>query len=63
METNETIHLPIKARFSIMDGKAVMVSAEYADIPVDVLAEALNQLYEKAHDQTILIDSRDNKEK
>lgn len=63
METNETIRIPIEARFSLVDGKAVVVSAEYADIPVDVLAKDFYQLYEKTHDQTILTDSRDNKEK
>lgn len=40
MADNEqnTIRIPVKAGFAIVDGKPVMVSAEYADVNVDALA-------------------------
>lgn len=37
----ETIRVPITAKYQIIDGKAVQVDAEYADVPVDVIAKLL----------------------
>lgn len=37
----ETIRVPVKAGFAIVDGKPVMISAEYADVDVDALARYL----------------------
>lgn len=37
----ETIRIPIRAHYRIIDGEVVKESAEYADIPVDTIAEML----------------------
>lgn len=37
----ETITVPIKASYQIIDGKPVMVSADYANVPVDAVARLL----------------------
>lgn len=35
--------IPVRATFRIIDGEAVMVAAEYADIPADAIAAYLVQ--------------------
>lgn len=37
----ETIRVPIRAHYRIIDSKVVKESAEYADVPVDAIAELL----------------------
>ena len=37
----ETIRIPIEARYSYQDGKAVLVSAVYADVPVAEIAKRI----------------------
>lgn len=37
----ETICVPIRAHYRIVDGEVVRESAEYADVPVDTIAELL----------------------
>lgn len=42
MEKNDNMcRIPVQATFRIIDGKPVMVSAEWADIPADVIARFL----------------------
>ena len=42
MQQNDNIcKIPIKATYRIVDGEAVMVAAEYADIPADAIARFL----------------------
>lgn len=36
-----TIHIPIHATYRIIDGKAVKIDAEYADVPASVIAEMI----------------------
>ena len=36
-----TIRVPISAHMRVIDGKAEMVDAEYADVPVEVVVELL----------------------
>ena len=38
---DDILHIPISARYKIVDGKAVMVSAVYEDIPARRIAEFL----------------------
>ena len=38
---NDTCRIPVCATFRIVDGKAIMVAAEYADIPADAIAKFL----------------------
>lgn len=38
---NDICSIPVRATFRIVDGKPVMVAAEYADIPADAIAAYL----------------------
>lgn len=48
--------IPVTATFSIIDGKAVMVAAEYADIPAEDIAR---YLVERCGIDTICGEARD----
>lgn len=37
----DTITVPIEATYHIINGKPVMVDAEWADVPVDAVADLL----------------------
>ncbi|WP_303835311.1 hypothetical protein [Ruminococcus flavefaciens] len=41
MKQDNICHVPVTAIIKIIDGKAVMVSAEYADIPAEEIAAYL----------------------
>ena len=42
LETNNNMcRVPVKATYRIIDGAPVMVSAEWADIPAEVIAEMI----------------------
>ncbi len=41
MKQDNICHVPVTATIKIIDGKAVMVSAEYADIPAEEIAAYL----------------------
>lgn len=43
MKNNESniCHIPVSARFAEVNGEPVMISAEYADIPADLIAAYL----------------------
>lgn len=38
---DDILHLPVSAKYKVVDGKLVMVSAEYVDIPAHQVAEFL----------------------
>lgn len=38
---NAMLHIPVQARYQKINGKWVMVSAEYAEIPADTIARML----------------------
>lgn len=38
---NDTCRIPVRATYRIVNGEAVMVAAEYADIPADAIAAYL----------------------
>lgn len=41
MTNNNLCRIPVKATYRIVDGEAVMVAAEYADIPASAIAAYL----------------------
>ena len=48
--------IPVSATFSIINGKAVMVAAEYADIPAEEIARFL---VERCGIDAICVEARD----
>lgn len=42
MET-ESIRIPVKASYSIKGGEVVKIAAEYADVPVRIVAKILKE--------------------
>ena len=51
MENKTKCRIPVKATYRIIDGEPVMISAEYADIPADVIARLLLPRFDVAHDK------------
>ena len=37
----DTLHIPVTATYRIIDGEAVKIAAEYADVPTDIIARLL----------------------
>lgn len=51
MEDNICRDVPISATYRIIDGEPVLISAEYADIPADVIARLLLRHFGKTIDK------------
>ena len=39
--SNQTIRIPIRATYRMIDGEAVKIDAEYADVPVNLIAKMI----------------------
>lgn len=44
------MRIPVKASYEIINGEAVQIAAEYADIPAEVIAEYLIKNYRGSGD-------------
>lgn len=56
MKCNDIISMPVKAKYRIIDGEPILISAEYADVSADVVArfllDAFNVHASKEHAHT-----------